>query len=314
MAGAVGCCSGHSDTVCKVLTGVKGCRTNIYVTLTRISAAEFVTDCRRRIVGEIETRLGDLEGKVATNLSGPIEIPRAGSPMSDAWAAIRGAVPYPQSFTIRGERLFCKSRRGQAGAFGPSVGVLVDTLDAYLDRCDPGSANTNDALEAFIADLVAIRELRGQRGAIMRDGIDDPSSLAGDVFELVALTGPYDQAVTELLELERDMEGEMAYDIDAEFWGWAETVPEQPVTEVSTSSTNVDVDPVGIKEIADRLGVKRRTVDQWLQRDLRFPEPRWKVGGRPAWEWEDVEHWVLNTDRLKDKPPTGHVNRGGVRF
>lgn len=51
-------------------------------------------------------------------------------------------------------------------------------------------------------------------------------------------------------------------------------------------------DPVGAVEIATRLGVKRRTVDSWRQRDLGFPEPRWSVGGRPAWNWDDVERWA----------------------
>lgn len=44
-------------------------------------------------------------------------------------------------------------------------------------------------------------------------------------------------------------------------------------------------------EIAARLGVKRRTVDAWRQRDLGFPEPRWQVGGRPAWNFDDVAAW-----------------------
>lgn len=51
-------------------------------------------------------------------------------------------------------------------------------------------------------------------------------------------------------------------------------------------------DPVGAVEIATRLGVKRRTVDSWRQRDIGFPEPRWSVGGRPAWNWDDVERWA----------------------
>ena len=50
--------------------------------------------------------------------------------------------------------------------------------------------------------------------------------------------------------------------------------------------------PVGAVEIAARLGVARRTVDQWRQRELGFPEPRWTVGGRPAWAWADIEAWA----------------------
>lgn len=58
-------------------------------------------------------------------------------------------------------------------------------------------------------------------------------------------------------------------------------------------------DPVGAVEIADRLHVKRATVDQWRQRDgAHFPPPRWTVGGRPAWNWHDIETWARTTGRL----------------
>lgn len=56
-------------------------------------------------------------------------------------------------------------------------------------------------------------------------------------------------------------------------------------------------DPVGVVEVADRLGVGRKAVDKWRQRDLGFPAPTWTVGGRPAWRWEDVERWARETGR-----------------
>ena len=59
-------------------------------------------------------------------------------------------------------------------------------------------------------------------------------------------------------------------------------------------------DPVGIVEIADRLNVQRATVDQWLARGLP-PEPRYTVGGRPAWNWHEIQAWALQTGRLKSK-------------
>ena len=55
--------------------------------------------------------------------------------------------------------------------------------------------------------------------------------------------------------------------------------------------------PVGLVEIADRLGVTRGVVDQWRHRGL-LPEPEWTVGGRPAWKWETVEKWAKKTGRL----------------
>lgn len=54
---------------------------------------------------------------------------------------------------------------------------------------------------------------------------------------------------------------------------------------------------VGIAEIARRLGRSRATVDQWKWRGL-LPDPSWAVGGRPAWNWPEVEAWAKATGRL----------------
>lgn len=60
------------------------------------------------------------------------------------------------------------------------------------------------------------------------------------------------------------------------------------------------VEPVGQKEIAERLGVVQSAVGNWQQRATTtgFPESRWTVGGRPAWNWPDVEKWAKETGRL----------------
>jgi DNA-binding transcriptional MerR regulator len=58
------------------------------------------------------------------------------------------------------------------------------------------------------------------------------------------------------------------------------------------------MEPVGAREIAERLGVEQRTVVTWHYRKL-LPEPRWTVSGNPAWEWRDVERWAEKTGRLK---------------
>jgi len=55
--------------------------------------------------------------------------------------------------------------------------------------------------------------------------------------------------------------------------------------------------PVGLVEIADRLGVARGVVDQWRHRGL-LPEAEWTVGGRPAWKWETIQAWAKKTGRL----------------
>ena len=58
-----------------------------------------------------------------------------------------------------------------------------------------------------------------------------------------------------------------------------------------------DVEPVGLAEIAERLGVQRRTVDRWRERGV-LPDPTWTVGGRPAWDWPVIEAWARRTGRL----------------
>jgi predicted site-specific integrase-resolvase len=56
-------------------------------------------------------------------------------------------------------------------------------------------------------------------------------------------------------------------------------------------------DPVGLSEIAQRLGVQLNTAQMWRKRG-RLPEPRWTVSGAPAWEWRDVENWARATGRI----------------
>ncbi len=57
-------------------------------------------------------------------------------------------------------------------------------------------------------------------------------------------------------------------------------------------------EPVGMGEIAERLGVGYQTVQQWRQR-RRFPPPDLTVGGRPAWWWETVRVWAVETGRAR---------------
>jgi predicted DNA-binding transcriptional regulator AlpA len=55
---------------------------------------------------------------------------------------------------------------------------------------------------------------------------------------------------------------------------------------------------VGIPEICQRLGVTRSAFDQWRYRNVGFPPAKWIIGGRPAWDWPDVESWAVETGRL----------------
>lgn len=56
-------------------------------------------------------------------------------------------------------------------------------------------------------------------------------------------------------------------------------------------------DPVGLAEIAERLGVQPNTAHAWNKRGL-LPEPRWRLAIGPVWDWRDVEAWARETQRL----------------
>lgn len=60
-------------------------------------------------------------------------------------------------------------------------------------------------------------------------------------------------------------------------------------------------EPVGQKEIAGRLGVEEDTVKKWRTRGI-FPAPEpTLVGGRPWWQWPDIEQWSRETGHPRAK-------------
>lgn len=54
------------------------------------------------------------------------------------------------------------------------------------------------------------------------------------------------------------------------------------------------LDLVGYSEIAERLGVSRRTVETWRQREI-LPEPEWIVSGSPIWRGATITRWTEKT-------------------
>ena len=56
---------------------------------------------------------------------------------------------------------------------------------------------------------------------------------------------------------------------------------------------------VGEAQIADRLGVERKTANMWKHRDV-LPMPLWRVGRDPAWCWpHQILPWAERTGRLR---------------
>lgn len=59
-------------------------------------------------------------------------------------------------------------------------------------------------------------------------------------------------------------------------------------------------DPVGVLEIAARLGVADRTVHMWIHRDNLPPADYDSINGTRAWEWQTILWWAGETDRCRD--------------
>lgn len=67
----------------------------------------------------------------------------------------------------------------------------------------------------------------------------------------------------------------------------------QPLVYISS----MEVEPVGLVEIAQRLNVQRNTAKVWHARGL-LPAHRWTVSGNPAWNWPEVKAWAQQTGRM----------------
>lgn len=58
-------------------------------------------------------------------------------------------------------------------------------------------------------------------------------------------------------------------------------------------------DPVGVQEIAERLGLESRSVHM-IGRRGQLPEPDFTTNGFRAWEWRKILWWAGETERLRN--------------
>lgn len=58
-------------------------------------------------------------------------------------------------------------------------------------------------------------------------------------------------------------------------------------------------DPVGVQEIAERLGLESRSVHM-IGRRGQLPEPDFTTNGFRAWEWAKILWWAGETERLRN--------------
>jgi hypothetical protein len=70
------------------------------------------------------------------------------------------------------------------------------------------------------------------------------------------------------------------------------------VTAVADTTVRLK-DLVGASEIAERLGLnKRSVVHDWRARNIGFPEPVLTLRMGHLWLWPEVERWARSTGRL----------------
>lgn len=66
-------------------------------------------------------------------------------------------------------------------------------------------------------------------------------------------------------------------------------------------------DPVGIQEIAERLGVNASTVHSWRHRAttaierIPLPQPEATISNTPLWSWATILAWARQTGRVDDE-------------
>lgn len=79
-------------------------------------------------------------------------------------------------------------------------------------------------------------------------------------------------------------------------------------TRPATGVASAGVDPVGLSEVAEILGVTKRTALSYTRRsDLKFPAPQARLAMGPVWDRRDVERWQKKRLPLPKGPAPGRA-------
>lgn len=71
------------------------------------------------------------------------------------------------------------------------------------------------------------------------------------------------------------------------------------------------MEPVGIKEAAETLGVAEVTLRAYKASDMGFPASRWRVSGKEAWDLADIKRWYKKhfPKKYRDRFAAGSAKR-----
>lgn len=176
--------------------------------------------------------------------------------------------------------------------FGYSVPELATMANVSPERVRKRLALLS--LSPEIADMVSKRQMPLNFAACLTSLDVNRQRLAFKAFNAGPISLDAFRALTNKLQMEQDQES--IFD-PASFLQVEEMVADALATvEDSSTIDEMQADPVGVKDIAARLGVRDQTVATWKVRGL-LPEPRWTVSGMSVWQWSDIEKWAKKTGR-----------------
>lgn len=183
-----------------------------------------------------------------------------------------------------------KSRQGR---FGYSIPELASVANVPAGRVRKRLSLLT--LEDSIAHLVSRKMLPLSFAYCLTSLDSNRQVLAIRAYQSTPMTLDQFRALTSRLYGEQQQEG---FFDPASFMQVEDYVSDAcEAVEHSTTIDEMDADPVGVKDIAERLGVKQQTVSMWRYRGI-LPEPRWTVSDAPVWQWSEIKKWARKTGRI----------------